>query len=146
MRTSVNEFVIESFDIPHHETDNRGFLIDAGGQRIAYMCDLEYCPYDLSDKGINVLIIECNYIMDLVDEDAPNLVHKVQGHLELETCIDIIKMCRRNLRKVFLVHMSKGVTMDRERVMKRMSEEIPAYIEVQFAKPGETYDISECPF
>lgn len=145
-RTHLGEFTVESFPIPHNGTDNRGFLIDIDGQRICYLCDLELCPYDLTDKGIDVLIIECNYISDLVDEDIPNLRHKCLGHLELETCLGIIKMCQKRLHKVILIHMSKGVTMDRERAMKRIREEIPFYVEVDFAKSGETYDLNKIPF
>lgn len=146
IRTMLDDFMVESFQVPHNGTDNYGFLIDIDEQRICYMCDLEYCPYDLSDKDINVLIIECNYISDLVDDDIPNLRHKCLGHLELETCLGIIKMCQKRLHKVILIHMSKGVTMDRERAMKRIREEIPFYVEVDFAKSGETYDLNKIPF
>ena len=146
LKTKLGNFAIQSFPIPHQDVENRGFIIDVNGQRICYMCDLEYCGWDLSKMDINVLILECNYIMDLVDEDAPNLVHKVQGHLELETCIGIIKMCQKRLHKVILVHMSKGATMDREKAMQRIREEIPYYISVEFAKSNTEYDLNEIPF
>ncbi len=32
------------------------------------------------------MLIECNYIADMVDMDIPNYEHKILGHCELETC------------------------------------------------------------
>jgi len=146
IRTRLGEFQVESFPVPHNETENRGFLIKAEGQIIAFMVDLEYCPYDLSQIPINILIVECNYIEDLVDDSLPNIRHKVLGHAELETTIGIIKNCQRHLRKVFLIHASKGVTMDKERAIKRIREEIPEYIDCTFVKENTSYEISEIPF
>ena len=103
-------------------------------------------PYDLSKIPINILIIECNYIEELVDDDIPNLRHKVLGHCSLDTCIGIIQNCKKHLRKVILIHASKGVTMDKEKALKTIRENIPTYINVEFAKDGESYDISEIPF
>jgi phosphoribosyl 1,2-cyclic phosphodiesterase len=146
MRTQIGDFQVETFPVPHNGVENRGMIIDADGQKIAFMVDLEYCPYDLNKLPINILIVECNYIEDLVDDGIPNLRHKVLGHCELETTIGIIKNCQKHLRKVFLIHASKGVTMDKERAIKRIKEEIPESVECQFVRDGETYDISEIPF
>lgn len=146
MRTMIGDYQIETFPVPHNGTENRGMLIDADGQKIAFMVDLEYCPYDLSQIPINVLIVECNYIEDLVDDDIPNIRHKCLGHAELQTTIGIIKNCQKHLRKVFLIHASKGVTMDKKRALTEIRESIPEYIDCQFVKDGQTYNISEIPF
>ena len=146
MKTRLGEFQIESFPVPHNETENRGFIIDVDGQRICFMVDLEYCPFNLSDLGINILIVECNYIADLVNDDIPNLRHKCLGHCSLDTTLGIIKMCQKHLRKVFLIHASKGVTMNKERALETIRAEIPAYIEVEFCKDDSEYDLSEIPF
>ena len=146
LKTKLGDFQIESFPIPHNGTENRGFLIRIEEQTICFLIDLEYCPYDLSKKDINVLIVECNYISDLVDDSLPNLVHKTLGHCELQTTIGIIQNCQKCLRKVILTHMSKGSTMDKERALKEIKKAIPPYIDVVFAKENMTEDISECPF
>lgn len=146
LRAHLGDFKIECFDLPHNGCENRGFIIEIDGQKICYMTDLEYCPYDLSDKGINILIVECNYITELVNDDLPNERHKVLGHCSLDTCIGIIKMCSKHLRGVYLAHASKGSTMDKSKALNRVKEEIPAYINCEFLKENTEYDISECPF
>ena len=146
IRTRLGKFQVESFPVPHNGCENRGFLIKTDGQIIAFMVDLEYCTYDLSKIPINILIVECNYIEDLVDDSLPNIRHKVLGHAELETTIGIIKNCQKHLRKVFLIHASKGATMDKERAIKRIRSEIPEYIECTFVKENTSYEISEIPF
>lgn len=146
MRTRISSFVIDSFPVPHNGVENRGFIITVDGQKICFLIDLEYCPYDLSKQGINVLICECNYISELVPDDIPNLRHKVIGHCELNTTIGIINNCKKHLRKVILTHMSKGETFNKEKAMDKIIAEIPPYIDVEFAKADTVIDISDCPF
>lgn len=145
-KTHLGEFECESFELPHNGCPNVGYLIRVGGQVIAYMTDMEYCGWNLSKQDINVLIVECNYISELVPDDLPNIAHKTLGHCCLDTCMGIIKNCQKHLRKVFLIHASKGVTMNKERALKEIREQIPEYIEVEFCKDNTVYDISECPF
>ena len=146
LRTKIGDFQVDSFAVPHNGCENRGFLIKADGQTICFMVDLEYNPYDFSKLPINILIVECNYIEDLVDDDIPNIRHKCLGHCSLDTCIGIIKNCQKHLRKVFLIHASKGVTMNKERALKEIREQIPEYIEVEFCRDNTVYDLSEIPF
>lgn len=146
MKTRLGGFEIESFPVPHNGTENRGFIITVDGQKICFLIDLEYCPYDLSKQDINVLIVECNYISELVPDDLPNMVHKTLGHCSLDTTIGIIQNCQKHLRQVYLTHASKGVTMNKERALKEIREQIPEYIEVDFCRDNTVYDISECPF
>ena len=146
LRTRLGDFQIESFPVPHNGVENRGFIITVDGQKICFLIDLEFCPYDLSKQGINVLIVECNYISELVPDDLPNIQHKVIGHCCLDTTIGIIQNCQKHLRKVILTHMSNGSTMDKERALKEIKTSIPEYIEVVFAKENTVEDISEIPF
>ena len=146
LRTRLGGFQIESFPVPHNGTENRGFLIRTDGQTICFLIDLEYCPYDLSKQDINILIVECNYMDELVNDDIPNIRHKVLGHCELNTTIGIIQNCQKRLRKVILTHMSKGSTFDKELAMQSIKGAIPAYIEVEFAKENTVIDLSEIPF
>ena len=145
-RTKLGSFGIRCFRVPHNGCENRGFLIDADGQTICFLIDLEFCPFDMSRQGIDTLIVECNYIDELVDEQAENYAHKVLGHASLNTTIGIIKNCQKDLRRVLLTHASKGVTMDKEQALERIRQEIPPYIKVDFCKDDTAYDISLCPF
>ena len=82
----------------------------------------------------------------LVPVQSPILRHKVLGHLELNTAIGIIQNCKRHLRKVFLTHASKGVTMDKTKAIEQIRQSIPEYIECEFVKDNTEYNISEIPF
>lgn len=145
-KVKLGDFTVESFPVPHNGTENRGFIITVDGQKICFLIDLEYLPYDLSKQGINILICECNYIEELVDDSLPNIRHKCLGHSELNTTIGIINNCHKHLRKVILTHMSKGVTFNKEVAMERIKASIPKYIEVEYAQENTITDLSEIPF
>lgn len=145
LHTHLGDFDITSFDVPHNGVENRGFLIGVDGQQICYITDAEYCPYKLSSKNIDTLIIECNYMSELIRDDLPNLQHKVLGHMELETTIGIIQDNVQSLKNVILVHMGAG-SLDRIAAMIRIRKVIPSYISIIWAKAGEVYNISKIPF
>lgn len=145
-KTRLGEFDIRCFRVPHNGVENRGFLIKADGQTICFLIDLEYLPYNMESQGIDTLIVECNYIDELVDEQAENYRHKVLGHSSLNTTLGIIKNCQKNLKNVFLTHASKGSTMDRKLALERIRQEIPKYINVEFCRDNTSYIISQIPF
>lgn len=146
MRTRFGEYEVKCFSIPHNGVSNRGFIIKIDGTTICYMCDMEMCPWDMSKQNINVLMVECNYIDELIDEQASNYRHKVLGHCSLETCIGIIKANMKHLRTVVLLHMSNTGSFDKDKAMKRIREEIPNYINVVYAKPDLEVNLNEIPF
>lgn len=143
--THLGDFDIQCFDLPHNGVENRGFIIRVDGQTICYMTDLEYCPYSLASQNIDTMIVECNYMKNLVPDDLPNKTHKILGHCELETTIGILQDNLRTLKHIILVHMGLG-TLDREKAMQRIREVVPEYITVMWARAGRNYDISEVPF
>lgn len=143
--TYLGDFEINCFDLPHNGVENRGFIIRVDGQTICYMTDLEYCPYSLTSQNIDTMIVECNYMKNLVPDDLPNLQHKVLGHCELDTTIGILQGSLRTLKHIILVHMGQG-TLDREKAMERIRDVVPEYITVMWARADRNYDISACPF
>lgn len=144
-RTHFGEFECESFSVPHNGCPNVGYLIRVGGQVIAYITDMEYVPYSLKSQNIDTMIVECNYMKNLVPDDLPNLQHKVLGHCELDTTIGILQGSLRTLKHIILVHMGQG-TLDREKAMERIRDVVPEYITVMWARADKNYDISACPF
>lgn len=144
-RTRFGEFECECFPVPHNGTPNVGYLIKVGGQVIAYITDMEFVPYSLTSQNIDTMIVECNYMKELVPDDLPNKTHKILGHAELETTIGILQDNLRTLKHVILVHMGNG-TLDRDKAMERIREGVPEYITVMWARADRNYDISDCPF
>ena len=146
MRTTIGDFKVECFDVPHNGVENRAFLISADNITLLYSTDFEYIPYNLSQKQINVMLIELNYQSERITELDEHRRHTVLGHAEEQTTIGVMQNTAKYLRKVILCHMSKSGGLDRELAMKNIRNEIPDYIDVVWAKPNKTEDISECPF
>lgn len=141
-------FRIKAFQVPHNGTRNCGFLIYADGQKILYMTDYEYCPYNFSKQKINHMLIECNYIKDMVDRNIPNFEHKIRGHAELETVKSFVDVNKSNdLQDVILCHLGCD-SSDKERIINEIKEIVPR-ANVDVAEPSKEWNLrkgDECPF
>lgn len=140
-------FDIMAFQVPHNGTRNCGFLIRVDGQKILYLTDLEYCPYSFKNQHINHMLIECNYIKDMVDTDIPNYAHKVRGHCELETTKGIVETNNSDdLRTIILCHMGVD-TCDNDKIIAEVAKIAPQ-ANVMCAKANTEVELraSSCPF
>ena len=146
LRTMIGDYIIETFPLPHNGVENRGFLITSGEQTVCFMTDFEYCPYDLTSRNIDTMIIEMNYQADRISDMDEHRRHVVLGHSEEKTTIEILKQNIKSLKNVIFIHMSNSGSLDRELAMKHVREVIPEYITVEWANPGKTYNISLIPF
>lgn len=146
MKTTLGEFDIECFDVPHNGTPCRAFIIKIEGTTVLYCTDYEYIPYRLDKKQINVMLIEMNYQTDRIADMDSHRQHTVLGHAEVQTTIGVITNNMKCLRKVILCHMSTSGSLDRDLAMNHIREVVPGYIDVVWAKENTTEDISECPF
>lgn len=144
----IGGFTIKAFQVPHNGTRNCGFLIYADGQKILYLTDLEYCPYSFKNTKVNQMLIECNYIKDMINTDLPNYIHKVRGHCELETTKGIVATNNSEaLQNVILCHM--GVeTCDNDRIIAEV-QKIAPQANIDVAEAGKSWILrkgDECPF
>lgn len=141
-------FKIKAFQVPHNETRNCGFLIYADEQKFLYMTDYEYCPYNFAKQKINHMLIECNYIRDMVDRDIPNFEHKIKGHAELETVKGFVRVNNSDsLQNVILCHLGSD-SSDKGRIINEIKKIVPV-ANVDVAVAGKSWDLknpSECPF
>ena len=144
----VGHFEITTFDLPHDETWNNGFLIKAGNQKILYMTDFEYCEYVFSKYKVNHVLIECNYQSKYVERELINYEHKIRGHCELNTCKEFIAVNETNeLRTVLLLHM--GIeTCDFEECVEEIKKVTQNDVCVDYARKGLEMELreSKCPF
>ena len=146
IRTMIGNYIIESFPVPHNGVENRAFIITIDGVKILYATDFEFIPYDLSNQGINIALVEMNYQTDRITDMDEHRRHVVFGHAEEKTTIEFLSTIKKNLRKVILCHMSKSGSLDRRLAMNNLREVIPEYISINWATEGESYIISEVPF
>lgn len=144
----LGNFVIKAFQVPHNGTRNCGFLIYADGQKFLYMTDYEYCPYNFVKQKINHMLIECNYIKDMVDTDIPNFEHKIRGHAELDTVKKFVEVNNSDaLQNVILCHLGNG-SSDKDRIIAEIKK-IAVGANVDVAEPGKYWELKkpgECPF
>ena len=144
----MGSFRIKAFQVPHNGTRNCGFLIYADGQKFLYMTDYEYCPYNFAKQKINHMLIECNYIKDMVDTDIPNFEHKIRGHAELDTVRKFVEVNNSDaLQNVILCHLGNG-SSDKNRIIAEIKK-VAVGANVDIAEPGKSYKLKnpgECPF
>lgn len=129
-KKNFGNFKVSCFDVPHDGVENRGFLIESNGEKLLYATDFEYIPYNFRKQKINYLLIECNYIADMVDDDSVNRTHVIRGHSELSTVIDIVNVNKSDsLQAVILCHLS-AVNSDSERIINEMQKvaNCPIYV------------------
>lgn len=145
-RTHLGCFKVECFDVPH-SVPCRGFIIEVDGLKILYATDFEYIGYSFKDYGINAMLIEMNYqqkIMDGLEVDE-HVAHVARGHASDTTTTEFILHNKKYLQSVTLCHYSKSGNMNREEALTELKGKLPAYIELQWAIPGQSVELG-CPF
>lgn len=154
----IGSFTVTPFYVPHTTRDketgalipcpNYGYLIEHKDMgKLLYLTDLEYCPYTFKSQRIEHLLIECNYIEDMVDHSQENYSHRLQGHASLDTCKGIIAANKTTaLRTITLCHLS-DTSSDKERILSELKEVVGSQIKVQIASAGmEPVQLNLCPF
>lgn len=105
--TICGDWYIHAFDLPHNGTENYGFIVQIDNKTILYLTDFEYCQYTFKGYKPDYIIVECNYQKEYINENLPNLTHKVMGHCELNTTKDFVLANKtENLKDIVIVHTS----------------------------------------
>ena len=147
-KMQIGCFDVQCFDVPHDGTPNRGFIIDCDGQKLLYMTDYEYCPYNFRKQRINHMLIECNYIKEMVDHNIPNFDHKLKGHAELKTVQEFVAVnATDDLQNVILCHLGHD-SSDKYKIIAEIRICAQAS-NVDVAEPEKEWllrKMDECPF
>lgn len=143
---SLGGFTVQPFYIPHNGVPNFGYLVEHDEMgKLLFMTDMEYCRYDFSTLGINHIMMEANYDMELVDRSIPNYEHKLMGHCSIQTACGIIRANRTpELRTVTLCHL--GAFSDEEDFKRQALEAAGSGVSVDVADSGRVVDIGLMPF
>ena len=123
----IGDFIVISFDTEHDASDPRGFLIQyqPTGEKLLFITDSYYSKYKF--KGLNYIMIECNYIKETLDQNIENgyinqamKPRLLQSHFSLENVKSFLKANDLSqCREIILLHLS-----DRNSDSKRMIREI----------------------
>lgn len=109
----IGGFKILPFKAEHDAAEPLGFLIqhkEIG--KLLFLTDSYYCEYKF--KGLNHILIECNYSKYILDRNIENGVIKVflrnrivKSHFELNNMIDFLKCNNlKDLKTLTLIHLS----------------------------------------
>ena len=147
-KCQIGKFTITPFNVPH-DTDIEcyGYLIEHDEMgKLLFMTDLEYCKYNFAKQGINHILIESNYSMDLVDRDEPNYEHRLRGHMSLDTALKFISTNDNPmLLNVVLIHLSEK-SGDPAQFTEETKKTIEYGANVYVARKGLEVDLNLCPF
>ena len=146
LHTKIGCFDIQSFDVFHNNCPCRAFIISVGEEKILYCTDYEFVGYDLSQQGITVMLVELNYLNEMVSDDNDHIQHLCRGHAEARTALELINHNSRKLHTVLFCHMSRSGNLDRAKVEEMIPDYISPWINWYWCKAGETYQIDSIPF
>ncbi len=112
---TLEDFRIESFEVPHDGTDNVGYCIEIFGKVFSFLTDLgEITP--LAAKYIckaNYLVLEANYDKDMLRMGSypAHLKHRItgkNGHLSNSATAEFLaENYSEKLQYIWLCHLSK---------------------------------------
>lgn len=112
----VGDTAVYPFDVMHDAERTIGFrLEESTGRKLAIATDIGYVDNTVREafRDVDVMIIECNYDYNRLMEcsypwDLKARVKSRNGHLSNNDTARFIKeMYHKNLKKVYLAHMSK---------------------------------------
>lgn len=142
----VGGWKVIPFEVPHTNSDgsdcqNYAYLIEKSGERLLYLTDWMYCPYNLSRFGINHFLIAINYT-ELEEEDEDSKIrHVVKGHSSIDTAIEFLKVSMTDACKnIIACHLSQRNACQK-RILFDLVEIAPETVNVAIARKGETYKL-----
>ena len=121
------DFEIMGIPVKHDTTEPFGFLVKSKSSKLLYLSDTCYTQYNVC--GLTHLMIECNYIKDVIDKnlalgeinvDLRNRI--VKTHFSLENVLEFLKLTDKSrLEEIHLLHMSRGNT-DEKRCLSEVQK------------------------
>lgn len=151
LQINFGDFTVLNFQTEHDASDPRGFLIQykPTKEKILFITDSYYCKYKF--KGINYLMIECNYIKETLDQNIEaGYIHQgmkprlLRSHFNLENVKQFLKANDlSSCREIVLLHLS-----DSNSNAKRMVNEIHELtgIKPKIADAGLEVELEMCPY
>lgn len=105
----IGTWTILPFDVQHDVSDPYGFLLqNKAGEKLLFATDTYYIKYKF--KGLTHLLIECNYSMDILNENIETgRTHKgmknrlIKSHFSLENVKEFL--LANDLSKVQEIHL-----------------------------------------
>ena len=118
---NIGNFRITPFKAQHDTNEPFGYLIyhkEIGS--IAFLTDSYYCRYVVNN--VNHILIECNYLDEIVDDLPSYRKRVIKSHMSLNTCKETLKAWDlKETKDITLIHIS-GDNGNPERMQKEIQE------------------------
>ena len=127
------------FRVPHTNTDgtdceNYAYMVSNGGERLLYMTDWMYCPYNLSSFHINHFLIAINYTDDVLEG------HVLKGHASLDTAVKFLETSMTDdCRSVTACHLSDR-NSDENLIQTTLRDVCGEHVQVNIARKGQVIE------
>lgn len=133
---------MSAFPLPHDDVENRGIVIICpDGHRMLYLTDFAYCRYTFTKMKVQTILIECNYLDQVEDDNEVKTAHVFRGHLSLNTCKEFLKANQtEELKTVILCHLST-TNADAEEMVRQVQEVVGDKVKVYVAKKGTVIEL-----
>ena len=130
-----------TFQIPHENVPNVAYLIDfQSGERLLYVTDFEFVPYNLARWKINHFLIAVNRSEE-VSEDDEAREHRIRGHSSLEVVKEFLRTSMSDrCRSVTACHLSSKYA-DEDKILTELQELCGDGVKVSIAHRGQTIEL-----
>lgn len=137
----LGDYVVNAFPLPHNGTPNYGFLIRNDLWKMTYMTDFQYSKYSFKSQRLNCLLVECNYIDELVEDESVNFEHIIKGHASLAVTKSLVEANLTDaLETVILCHLSH-INSDEDRMLSEIKSVVPSTVNVYVAHKGDIFEL-----
>ena len=132
-RKHFGNYCVTAFPL-EHDVPCYGFLITHPEMgKMVYITDTAYCKYRF--KGVNHILVECNYDERMLSEDYAALGHVLHDHMEIQTTKRFLQANSSDaLRNVVLCHLSKE-NITEKTALDEVNQILPEQTKLYVAKP-----------
>lgn len=144
----VGKWVIQPFDTVHDAPGSLGYVVRHTEENVTvcYATDTGFIRYVF--PGMNVLLVECNYLDEIIDERKSELGDRYlrlkENHMGLNRLKSYLqKVDKTCLRQIVLLHLSDS-NSDADRMLNEIRQLTGCTVCV--ADSGMTINLDETPF
>lgn len=128
------KFTIQAFDVRHNVPCFGFYISHEEIGKLIYATDTCYCKYRF--KGLNHILIECNYNKKLSDKEEAKYLHQLKDHMEQSDTMNFIKENNSDsLRTLLLCHLSR-FSIEPNECVGLAKEIVSSGVYVDYARKG----------
>ena len=127
------------FTVEHDIDGAYGFIIKSNDHSILFVNDTKYLEWDLSSYKFNTVMIECNYVDEMIDMNSFKSKRTINSHMALSTTVATLKaLDLSECTAIYLMHLSDGNS--NERLMIDTVKEATGITTYACGKWGNVYE------